>query len=234
MEFNVKDKYIIVSGSSGNIGREICKELNCMGANVIGLGRTESKLNNVDVKYRFCGDLRDESYRESIILFIKDNNIKIHSLINCVGITNVSWEETIDVNLNSIYKFTKLIIDIMKEQKYGRIVNITSINSHVAFPNNPAYISSKAGLMMLTKSFALDYGKYNIRVNSISPGYIKTPMTDNSYKNKKEEISSKTILNRWGSPSDIVGSVIFLISDMSEYITGIDLIVDGGWLAKGL
>ena len=116
----------------------------------------------------------------------------------------------------------------------GSIVNITSLNSELAFPNNPAYVSMKGGLKQLTKSLALDLGKYNIRVNNIGPGYIKTNMTKNSWKNKRQEIEDRTILGRWGEPKDLIGTAVFLLSPASDYITGQDIYVDGGYLTKGM
>jgi NAD(P)-dependent dehydrogenase (short-subunit alcohol dehydrogenase family) len=169
-----------------------------------------------------------------IIKNIKKNGYQIDGLVNCIGITRDTWDNTIATNLTSIHNFTKEILEIMKERKTGSVVNITSINSFVAFPNNLQYVASKGGLRMLTKAFALDYGKYNIRVNNICPGYIKTKMTEESYKKRYKLIKDKTILGRWGDPQDLVGPVLFLLSNNSSYITGIDLIVDGGWLAKGI
>jgi len=113
---------------------------------------------------------------------------------------------------------------------------MTSINTELGFLNNPAYIASKGGLKMLTKSLAKDLGKYGIRVNNLGPGYFITDMTKNSYKNKKSRISRQnhTLLGRWGNVLDLVGPCIFLASDASAYITGQDLYVDGGWTANGL
>ena len=106
----------------------------------------------------------------------------------------------------------------------------------MAFPDNPAYVSSKTALAGLTRSMALDYGKYNIRVNSVAPGYINTDMTSRSWKDidMREKRSSRTILNRWGKPEEVANAVIFLSSDLSSYITGQALFVDGGWSIKGL
>ena len=118
----------------------------------------------------------------------------------------------------------------------GSIINITSLNAELAFPNNPAYVAFKGGLKQLTKALALDLGQYNIRVNNIGPGYMKTDMTKKSWLNPKlrKARTSRILLNRWGEKEDIVGPCIFLASDASKYVTGHDLYVDGGWLANGL
>ena len=124
----------------------------------------------------------------------------------------------------------------MKKQRSGSIINVTSINAELGFPNNPAYAASKGGLRMLTKSLAKDFGKYGISVNNLGPGYIITEMTKNSYQNKKSRMirQKHTLLGRWGDVTDLIGPCIFLASNASGYITGQDIYVDGGWLANGL
>ncbi len=125
---------------------------------------------------------------------------------------------------------------MMKTKRSGVIVNITSLNAELAFPNNPAYISFKGALRQLSKSLALDFGKYGIRVNSVGPGYFHTSMTQKSWNSprKKKEKEKHTMLGRWGQPKDLAGIVIFLASDSSSYITGQDIYVDGGWISKGM
>ena len=120
--------------------------------------------------------------------------------------------------------------------KKSSIVNLTSIASEFGFPDNPGYVASKGGVKSLTKSLAIDYAKLNIRVNCISPGYIHTNMTNESYLNpiKYNERLNRTILNKWGNVNDLVGASIFLLSDASSYITGSEILVDGGWTAKGI
>ena len=121
-------------------------------------------------------------------------------------------------------------------KKGGSIINVTSLGSVLGFPDNPSYVSSKGGLKMLTKSLAVDLGKKGIRVNNLLPGYMKTAMTKKSFMNKdlKEERDKRIIINRWGNSTDLIGPCIFLASDSSSYITGSDILVDGGWIAKGL
>src|SRR5262245_57551582 len=116
------------------------------------------------------------------------------------------------------------------------IVFVTSINSVLGFPGNPAYVAAKGGLRQLTKALALDLGSRGIRVNALAPGYIRTFMTESSYANTEQRAArtARTMLGRWGEPSDLVGAAIFLLSDASNYVTGQDLFVDGGWTAKGL
>ena len=123
----------------------------------------------------------------------------------------------------------------MKERGKGSIVNITSLAAERGFPNNPSYQISKAGVRQATKAMARDWGEYNIRVNNICPGYIRTMMTADSFKSpqKNKERLDNMIIKRWGTPEDLVGPVAFLISDASAYITGSDIYVDGGWICNG-
>ena len=118
----------------------------------------------------------------------------------------------------------------------GSIINVTSIGAMFGFPENPAYISSKTGLSGLTRSLAYDYADLGIRVNNLVPGYFKTDMTKKSFDDpsKRKERERSTLLNRWGNPKELVGPAIFLASNASSYVTGTDLIVDGGWSIKGL
>ena len=139
------------------------------------------------------------------------------------------------INVTAPFVLCRELLPMMKVSG-ASIVNITSLNSEMAFPNNPAYVASKGALKQLTKSIALDYGKYNIRCNNVGPGYMMTDMTKKSWSNPEiyRERKNKTVLGRWGSAKDLIGIISFLLSDSSEYITGQDVYVDGGWLIKGL
>ena len=134
------------------------------------------------------------------------------------------------------FRCSQTVIKYMMKNKSGSIINFTSINAELAFPNNPAYVASKGGLKMLGKSLAKDWAKHGIRVNNIGPGYFKTDMTKESYENKqmRTKRTERTMLGRWGDMIDIIGPCIFLASDASSYVTGQDIYVDGGWLANGL
>jgi NAD(P)-dependent dehydrogenase (short-subunit alcohol dehydrogenase family) len=124
----------------------------------------------------------------------------------------------------------------MRTQRRGSIVTVTSIGSLLGFPNNPGYVASKGGLRMMSKALALDLGKFNVRVNNLVPGYVHTDMTTASYSDplKSKERAERTMLGRWGQVGDLIGAAIYLASDASSYVTGTDLVVDGGWTAKGL
>ena len=118
----------------------------------------------------------------------------------------------------------------------GSIINITSIGALQGFPNNPGYVASKGGTLALSRALALDYSKNNIRVNDIAPGYIKTDMTIKSFDDLEanQDRLNQMMIKRWGEPKDIIGAAIFLASDASSYMTGSSLIIDGGWISKGI
>lgn len=214
--FNLSGKIAIVTGTSNGIGKSIKKALELAGADVNSCGISDGI------------DITDKNQ----IYEYLNNFDNVDILVNNAGVTNVGWDKTYEVNLKAPYELSQLVKDKMVNG--GSIINITSINSEVAFPDNPSYVSMKHGLKGLTKALAKDYAKHDIRVNAIGPGYFKTNMTKMSWKNKKDLITSKTLLKRWGTPDDIMGLVILLASDASSYITGQSIYVDGGWLVNGL
>jgi gluconate 5-dehydrogenase len=236
MQIDLDKKVIILTGATGGIGSEILKELLKRNCTVYCMVRDKSKLKGVNMSHIFEGDITDPLYRKISITKILEKEGYISSLINCIGTTKGNWKTMIDINLSSIYDLTNLIIPNMITNREGEIINITSIASEQAFKNNPAYMASKSGLKMLTKAIAMDYGMHNIRANNICLGYIYTKMTEKSHCDSRRYalIKNRTMLERWGTPKDVVGPVLFLLSDMSRYVTGTDLVVDGGWIAKGI
>ena len=227
--FSLKNKVIIVTGAEGGNGSTISKGLEEYGAIVV----------RADLpKY----DVTNNNHLNKLIKDTLSYKGKIHGLVNCAGVTygndlfeytEEDWDKTYKVNLKAPYELSRKVAKEMKNTG-GSIINITSLNSELAFPNNPAYIAFKGGLKQLTKSLALDLGKYNIRVNNLGPGYIRTNMTKQGWANNRKSIEDRTILGRWGVPEDLVGTIIFLLSSASSYITGQDIYVDGGYLIKGL
>jgi NAD(P)-dependent dehydrogenase (short-subunit alcohol dehydrogenase family) len=251
--FTLKNKIAVVTGAANGNGKSISEALLRSGAKVIlvdidekALLRKKNKLNRLNLKpLIFPCDITNSEKLLELNDFVLHNFKKIDILINNAGVTyghEVSdypeklWDKTYETNLKAPFFLTKLFSKTMKRQKSGVIINITSINAELAFPNNPAYVAFKGGLKQLTKSLALDLGKYGIRVNNVGPGYIRTNMTKKSWLNKsrRKKIENKTILGRWGVPEDLTGLIILLSSDSSSYITGQDFYVDGGWLSKGL
>lgn len=170
---------------------------------------------------------------------------RIDILVNAAGITLPNQEilsnrenflRIISCNLSAVYECSMSAIPFMIKGNYGSIVNITSIGAKQGFPGNPGYVASKGGLASLTQALALDFGAFGVRVNSLAPGYIRTSMTQFSYNDpaQNKQRSDRTILGRWGEADELAGAAIFLASPASSYMTGAELVIDGGWTAKGL
>lgn len=241
--FDIKNKLILVFGGSSGIGKSIGQAMAHNGAIVIFIGR---KLHNQ--KNYFNCDVNEEQKIKSTITNIRKNYGRFDAIINSVGITDHDslksnnknlqhpkiFSKILTTNLISIYNICYHSKSYLK--KNASIINISSISSYFGFPNNPGYVSSKSGLSGLTRSLAYDFSKKNIRVNNIVPGYIRTEMTKKSFNNKKlfNLRKSSTLLNKWGNPKDIIGACTFLVSSSSSYITGADIVIDGGWSVKGI
>ena len=251
--FSLKGKIALVTGAANGNGKSISEALLKAGAKVIlvdknktELSKTKLQLNKLHLKpLIFACDITNHENVLKLQNFVLDKFSRFDILVNNAGVTfshelnnfpDEYWDETYKVNLKAPFELSKIFSRIMKKQKSGIIINITSINAELAFPNNPAYVSFKGALKQLSKSLALDLGKFGIRVNNVGPGYIRTNMTKKSWENKsrRKKIENKTILGRWGTPEDLSGIIVFLSSDSSSYITGQDFYVDGGWLSKGL
>ena len=244
--FSLKNKVIIITGAGKGIGNYLANKLSQEKAIVYAIDITFSNINKIlptNPSQIKC-DITNKKKFYNVCKLIYKNHKKIDILINNAGLSfpsksevydAVNWEKTLAVNLTASYFCSLSAIDFMKKNKSGSIVNITSLNAEQAFPKNPAYVASKGGLKMLGKSLAKDWGKFGIRVNNLGPGYIKTDMTKKSFNNKKTRIEreKQTLLGRWGEIEDLVGPCIFLASDASNYVTGQDIYVDGGWLANG-
>ena len=242
--FDISDKVIVVTGAGQGIGMHLSNRLYELGAEVIAVDKS---FPNADYKFdiRFVGDLSDLETVENLMSNIENNFGKIDVLINNAGITKPSqeipypeenWSATLEINLSVPYRLSSQALDLLKRSKNPSVVNIASLNASLAFPNNPAYVASKTGIVGLTRSMALDFGNLGIRFNSVSPGYIRTEMTGDSWKDPQKRIERKnrTVLGRWGTPEDLVGMIVYLSSDSSSYVTGQDFLIDGGWSIKGL
>lgn len=226
---------VVITGGSKGIGKEISKYLVFKKRTVINISKTKSKIKGV--KNLSCNI---SNYNEVQNCFKKIRDLDV--LINNAGITKAHKNEIKDfdtilkVNLSGPFYCSFEALKIFKKKKKGIIINIGSINAYQGFPKNPGYVSSKGGLISLTRSLALDYSKYGIRVNSISPGYIKTNMTKKSFLriDESKKRLDRMIIKRWGEPKDLIGIIEFLISNSSSYCTGQDYVVDGGWISRGL
>jgi len=248
--FDVSGKIALVTGSSHGLGFILAKGLAEAGCNVILNGSTEENLNKAVQKlnnygYKTNGYLFDVRNEEDIVNSIKRIKKEIGTidiLINNAGIQIrgnlenfdlLDWQRLIDVNLTGAFLVSKAVVKDMIEKKSGKIINICSIQSELARPSIAPYTASKGGLKNLTKGMATDWGKYNIQVNGIAPGYFKTEMTKALYNDEKFDswLCSRTPANRWGEPEELIGSLIFLASNASSYVNGHLVYVDGGMLA---
>ena len=239
---NLENKNIIVTGASGGIGNSIIKRLNEAGANILASGTRIEKLEELKKNFEKIKILKfDISQSEKIEEFIenatKELGGSLDGIINNAGITqdNIAirmsfdeWQKVININLTSTFLMCKFAIKKMLKNKSGKIVNITSVVGHTGNLGQANYTASKAGIVAMSKSLAIEYAKKNININCISPGFIKTAMTDKIDEKFKEIIISKIPSARLGEPDDIANAVLFLSSDQSDYINGETIHVNGG------
>ena len=239
---NLENKNIIVTGASGGIGNSIIKKLNEAGANILASGTRIEKLEELKKNFKNIKILKfDISQSDKIEGFIENatNELggSLDGIINNAGITQDNlairmsldeWQKVININLTSTFLMSKFAIKKMLKNKSGKIVNITSVVGHTGNLGQANYTASKAGIVAMSKSLAIEYAKKNININCISPGFIKTAMTDKIDEKFKEVIVSKIPSARLGEPDDIANAVLFLSSNQSDYINGETIHVNGG------
>lgn len=242
--FSLEGRVAIVAGASRGIGQAIASGLAGAGARVVGCGRSSDRANSQlrGFEYRQCDVTEDTSF-DALCGEVMAAYGRLDVFVFAAGITMpaadheqsiAEFAQTLSVNLVAAYRCA--LSATRRMAKTGSIVFVTSIGSLLGFPGNPGYLASKGGLRQLARAFALDLGSRGIRVNSLAPGYIHTAMTKASFSepNQHATRAARTILGRWGSPEELAGAAIFLASDASAYMTGQDLVIDGGWTAKGL
>ena len=238
---NLKNKKVLITGATGGIGNSLVKKFESFGSKIIASGTNEEKLNNLKKKY---SNIHIEKFKlnehDKIEEFInKADKIfeGIDILINNAGITldNLSirlseehWKKVLDINLTSSFLMCKHVIKKMLKNKYGKIINITSIVGHTGNLGQANYAASKAGIVAFSKSLAIEYAKKNININCISPGFIKTEMTDKINEDFKKKLIDKIPSGDLGTGEDISNCAAFLASDMAKYINGETIHVNGG------
>jgi 3-oxoacyl-[acyl-carrier protein] reductase len=239
---NLEKKNIIVTGASGGIGNAIIKKLSEAGANILASGTRIEKLEELKKNFEGLKILKfDISKSDKIEEFIENATNELggglDGIVNNAGITQDNlairmsldeWQKVININLTSTFLMSKFAIKKMLKNKSGKIVNITSVVGHTGNLGQANYTASKAGIVAMSKSLAIEYAKKNININCISPGFIKTAMTDKIDDKFKEVIISKIPSARLGEPDDIANAVLFLSSAQSDYINGETLHVNGG------
>jgi gluconate 5-dehydrogenase len=250
--FDLSGKTALITGGSRGIGLAVAKGLARHGANIAIIARTPKGLEQAQKQiqadankqvWTFPFDLAQTEQIGELFEDILKETKGVDILINCAGTTQRApaedaglddWKQVLEVNLTAVFVISQAFCRHRKQIRAGgKIINIGSLMCQAARPTTTAYASSKGGVLMLTKSLAVEWAKYNINVNAIGPGYISTDLTAplQNDTNLNKWVISKTPLGRWGQPNDLVGTAVFLASGASDFITGQIIYVDGGWLA---
>ena len=239
--FSFEGKVVLVTGASRGIGKAIASQFKALGATVLGTATSEHGAGNIS-EYLGAGNglvlnVTDNDSIAALFVAIKENHGGIDILVNNAGITrdnlfmrmkDEEWQDIIDTNLSSVFKISKAVIRSMMKKRNGRIINIGSVVGSMGNAGQVNYATSKAGLLGFTKSLAREVASRGITVNTVSPGFIDTDMTQTLTDEQKEGIFSQVPANRLGKPEEIANAVVFLASDGAAYITGETLHVNGG------
>jgi len=251
--FDLRGKSAIVTGTARGIGRAVAEGLASVGVSVTLADVLEDGLRDAEQAITgrgyHCIAVKTDICRQEDRAALVERTVAafgcVDVLVNVAGITRghpseaypaEDWDRTLAVNLTAMFHLCKLVSQDMIPRRSGAIINVSSIGGALGFPNNPAYQASKSGVLGLTRALATDWARYNIRVNALCPGYTHTDMTDLSFRDPRTNAAraTRTMMNRWGQPEEMVGTVIFLASDAASYVTGQALFVDGGWITAGL
>jgi 3-oxoacyl-[acyl-carrier protein] reductase len=238
---NLNKKKILITGATGGIGNALVDKFSNLGATIFATGTNEDKLKNLKKNYSNINvekfRLDDHNKIEGFIERVNETLGGLDILVNNAGITldNLSirlteenWKKVLDINLTSSFLICKYAIKKMLKKKYGKIINITSIVGHTGNLGQANYAASKAGIAAYSKTLAIEYAKKNINVNCVSPGFIKTDMTDKINEDFKKILVSKIPSGDLGTGEDVSNCVAFLASDMAKYINGETIHVNGG------
>jgi 3-oxoacyl-[acyl-carrier protein] reductase len=238
---NFKGKKILITGATGGIGYALVKKFLSLDGTVLATGTNTEKLDSLKKEFPNLNvlkfDISDHSKVEEFIENVASQMVGLDVLVNNAGITmdNLSlrmkdeeWKKVIDINLSSTFYLCKYAIKKMLKNKYGRIVNITSIVGHTGNLGQTNYSASKAGIVAMSKSLAIEYAKKNITINCVSPGFIQSKMTDKIVENIKAVLTSRIPMSKLGTGEDVSNTVAFLSSDAASYITGETIHVNGG------
>ena len=253
----LKDKCIILTGASLGIGKATAKKLCDEGARVALTDIADNEGSELEEEIKKSGgnarywhlDVSDEDQVQKTFKEIHESMGTIDVLVNNAGISGVNkpshkitkeeWQKVIDVNINGVFFCTKHAIPYMQKTGRGNIVNLSSIYGIISAPDIPPYHASKGAVRIMTKTDALTYAGDNIRVNSVHPGFIWTPLVENMAKNSKEglekfreKLDNMHPLGHIGEPDDIAYGIVYLASDESKFLTGSELVIDGGYTCK--
>ncbi len=238
---NFKNKKILITGATGGIGKALVKKFASLEGSVLATGTKIEKLEALKKEFSNINilkfDISDHSKIEEFVENVSSQLSGLDVLVNNAGINvdNLSlrmkdeeWKKVIEVNLGSTFFLCKYAIKKMLKNKYGRIVNITSVVGHTGNLGQANYAASKAGINGMSKSLAIEYAKKNITINCVSPGFIQSKMTDNIVESIKAVLTSRIPMARLGTGEDVSNTVAFLSSDAASYITGETIHVNGG------
>ena len=238
---NFKNKKILITGATGGIGGALVKKFLSLEGNVFATGTKTEKLDELKKEFPSVHIMKfDISNHSKINEFVENVYSQLTGLdilVNNAGLNldNLSlrmkdeeWQKVIDVNLGSTFHLSKSAIKKMLKNKYGRIINITSVVGHTGNLGQANYAASKAGIIGMSKSLATEYAKKNITINCVSPGFIQSKMTDNIVESIKAVLTSKIPMSKLGTGEDVANTVAFLASDKASYITGETIHVNGG------
>ena len=238
---NFKGKKILITGSTGGIGRGLVKKFVSLDGEILATGTKNDKLDNLKKEFPSINilkfDISEHSKVEEFIENVSSQLTGLDILINNAGVNmdNLSlrmkeeeWKKVIDINLSSTFLLCKYAIKKMLKNKYGRIVNITSVVGHTGNLGQANYAASKSGIIGMSKSLAIEYAKKNITINCVSPGFIQSKMTDNIVESIKAVLTSRIPMSKLGTGEDVSNTVAFLSSDAASYITGETIHVNGG------
>ena len=248
-DFSLENKVALITGGTSGLGKMMALALAKAGAFVwIASSRDNADETLQEIKQQGSNgsfvqvDVTSSDALEKTVSHILEQSSRIDILINAAGInprtsaedlTLDDWQKTIDINLTAPFYLSQLVADTMRENNWGRIINIASLQSLRAFDNSIPYGASKGGVMQLTRALAQAYSKDGILVNAIAPGFFRTNLTESLFQNpeKLTELANKTMMGRNGEEKDIFGISVFLCSDANSYVTGQTVFLDGGFSA---